>query len=153
MGSIITNFIMNFHSWNLVLFAAASWKIVLGQATSSKTIAELVVATPRLSTLLAAVQAADLVDTLGSEGPFTVFAPINKAFEKIPEATLTDLLGRKDDLTKLPLRHVVPANLPYAKVPMGNTKLETASGDKIVVNKNNLGITIKSAEGNARVYL
>merc|ERR1711997_824914 len=50
-----------------------------------KTIAELVVSEPRFSTLLAAVKAADLVDTLSGEGSFTVFAPTNEAFKKVPE--------------------------------------------------------------------
>ena len=125
----------------------------VSEPSSSKTIAELVVATPNLSSLLAAVTAADLVDTLSVQGPFTVFAPINQAFEKIPEETLSSLLTRKGDLSAVLLRHVVPAKLKYADVPMGNTELDTAGGDKIVVNKNNLGITIKSAAGDARVYL
>merc|ERR1712079_903208 len=54
-------------------------------AVPSKNIAELAIATPQLSTLLAAVKAAGLVDTLAGEGPFTVFAPTNDAFAKIPE--------------------------------------------------------------------
>lgn len=71
-------------------------------------IAELVVASPEFSTLLAAVQAAGLVDTLAGEGPFTVFAPTNGAFEKIPQETLQGLLADKDALTAVLLRHVVP---------------------------------------------
>merc|ERR1712088_964574 len=57
-----------------------------------KTIAELVVSEPRFSTLLAAVKAADLVDTLSGEGSFTVFAPTNEAFKKVPEDALAGLL-------------------------------------------------------------
>merc|ERR1711997_1132359 len=53
-----------------------------------KTLAELVVSEPRFSTLLAAVKAADLVDTLNGEGAFTVFAPTNEAFKKVPEDAL-----------------------------------------------------------------
>ena len=71
-------------------------------------IAELVVASPEFSTLLAAVKAAGLVDTLAGEGPFTVFAPTNGAFEKIPQETLQGLLADKDALTAVLLRHVVP---------------------------------------------
>ena len=119
----------------------------------TKTIAQLVTDTPNLSTLLTAVKAADLVDTLSGEGPFTVFAPINKAFAKFPQETLSALLTKKDDLSAVLLRHVVPAKLRYADVPMGKIELETAGGDKIMVNKNNLGITIKSDVGDARVYL
>merc|ERR1712062_495457 len=55
--------------------------------TPTQTIAELAIATPQLSTLLAAVQAADLVETLSGEGPFTVFAPTNEAFAEIPRGT------------------------------------------------------------------
>merc|ERR1712079_761997 len=57
-------------------------------AAPSKNIAELAIATPQLSTLLAAVKAAGLVDTLAGEGPFTVFAPTNAAFAKVPKDAL-----------------------------------------------------------------
>merc|ERR1712128_260137 len=67
--------------------------------TPTKNIAELAIATPQLSTLLAAVKAAGLVDTPAGEGPFTVFTPTNDAFAKIPEETLTGLLADKDALT------------------------------------------------------
>merc|ERR1739838_1242634 len=69
-----------------------------GSTTPTKTIAELAIATPQLSTLLAAVKAAGLVDTLAGEGPFTVFAPTNDAFAKIPSDTLNGLLADKDAL-------------------------------------------------------
>eukprot|EP00091_Calanus_sinicus_P025565 TRINITY_DN9802_c0_g1_i1.p1 TRINITY_DN9802_c0_g1~~TRINITY_DN9802_c0_g1_i1.p1 ORF type:complete len:174 (-),score=46.76 TRINITY_DN9802_c0_g1_i1:212-679(-) len=110
----------------------------VSQPSSSKTITELVIATPSLSTLLAAVEAADLVGTLSGPGPFTVFAPINKAFQKIPDETLSSLLTRKGDLSAGLLRHVVPAKLKYADVPMGNTELRQLR-DKILVNKTTLG--------------
>ena len=86
-----------------------SYKGVQKEPRSS--IAELVVASPELSTLLAAVQAAGLVDTLAGPGPFTVFAPTNLAFSKIPPETLSGLLEDKDALTSVLLRHVVPAKL------------------------------------------
>merc|ERR1712242_457527 len=70
------------------------------------TIAELVVSDSRFSTLLAAVKAAGLVDTLSGPGPFTVFAPTNAAFEKVPKEALSGLLENKDELTKVLLRHV-----------------------------------------------
>jgi uncharacterized surface protein with fasciclin (FAS1) repeats len=55
----------------------------------------------RFSTLLAAVSAAGLADTLAGKGPFTVFAPTNDAFAKVPKATLDSLLADKDALTKV----------------------------------------------------
>merc|ERR1739844_416404 len=78
------------------------------RAAPTKTIAELAITTPQLSTLLAAVKAAGLVETLSGEGPFTVFAPTNNAFAKIPAETLNGLLADKEALTKVLLRHVVP---------------------------------------------
>merc|ERR1712203_83232 len=87
-------------------------------AAPTKNIAELAIATPQLSTLLAAVKVAGLVDTLAGEGPFTVFAPTNDAFAKIPEETLNGLLADKDALTAVLLRHVVPgAALMLATCP------------------------------------
>merc|ERR1712244_5598 len=76
-----------------------------------KTIGELVVSEPRFSTLLAAVKAADLVDTLNGEGSFTVFAPTNEAFKKVPEEALSGLLANKEELKAVLLRHVVPSAL------------------------------------------
>ena len=58
-----------------------------------------------------AIQAAGLVDTLAGPGPFTVFAPTNLAFDKIPKEALAGLLEDKDALTSVLLRHVVPAKL------------------------------------------
>merc|ERR1712087_211898 len=90
-----------------------------------KTIAELVVSEPRFSTLLAAVKAADLVDTLGGEGSFTVFAPTNEAFKKVPEEALTGLLADKEGLKAVLLRHVVPSSLEGKNIPPGTTALTT----------------------------
>merc|ERR1711884_601462 len=119
-----------------------------------KTIAELVVSEPRFSTLLAAVKAADLVDTLSGEGSFTVFAPTNDAFKKVPEEALTGLLANKEELKAVLLRHVVPSAIQGKNIPPGTTALTTAGGDKIDVTRdqNNL-IQIKSAAGSAYVVL
>ncbi|TRY62104.1 hypothetical protein TCAL_16241 [Tigriopus californicus] len=68
----------------------------------------------RFGTLLTAVTAAGLVDTLSGDGPFTVFAPTDDAFAKIPRGTLEGLLQSKTDLTKVLLRHVLPDTL-YSK--------------------------------------
>merc|ERR1712079_153650 len=74
-------------------------------------IAEVVTGDERFSTLLAAVGAADLADTLATGGPFTVFAPTNDAFAKVPKDALDGLLADKDALTKVLLRHVVPGTM------------------------------------------
>ena len=123
----------------------------IAPAPPTKNIAELAIATPQLSTLLAAVKAADLVDTLAGEGPFTVFAPTNDAFAKIPEETLNGLLADKDALTAVLLRHVVPgAALKAREVPKGTTTLKTAGGEEIDVTRGRY-ITVKSSSGEAGV--
>merc|ERR1711997_1407849 len=80
------------HSTHQVHYSAPAVK------SSPQTIAELVVGNPNFSTLLAAVKAADLVDTLSGEGPFTVFAPTNSAFEKVPADALNSLLADEEAL-------------------------------------------------------
>merc|ERR1739838_1225240 len=71
-----------------------------------QSISEIVSTNADFSTLLAAVSAAGLVEALSAEGPFTVFAPTNKAFSKIPSDTLTSLLEDKDDGNQLAVLHV-----------------------------------------------
>merc|ERR1711953_781781 len=115
---------------------------------AAKTIAELVVSEPRFSTLLAAVKAADLVETLSGECSFTVFATTNEAFNKVPSEALAGLLANKEELKAVLLRHVVPSTIQGKNIPPGTTALTTAGGDKIDVTRdqNNL-IQIKSAAG------
>merc|ERR1712086_592524 len=137
-------------------FLTSSLLIVTGapgghyRSTPTKTIAELAIATPALSTLLAAVKAAGLVETLSGEGPFTVFAPTNDAFAKIPADALNVLLADKDALTAVLLRHVVPAALKARDVPHGTTPVKTAGGEEIQVTRNRY-INIKSSAGEAGV--
>merc|ERR1712062_443894 len=119
-----------------------------------KTIAELVVSEPRFPTLLAAVKAADLVETLNGEGSFTVFAPTNEAFNRVPSEALAGLLANKEELKAVLLRHVVPSSIQGKNIPPGTTALTTAGGEEISVTRdsNNL-IQIQSAAGSAYVVL
>merc|ERR1712062_648152 len=111
-------------------------------AAPAKNIAELAIATPQLSTLLAAVKAA---------GPFTVFAPTNDAFAKVPKDALNALLADKEALTAVLLRHVVPgAALTAQDVPVGSTDVKTAGGEEITVTRDNY-IKVKSSAGGAGV--
>merc|ERR1712092_43006 len=119
----------------------------------TKNIAELAIATPQLSTLLAAVKAAGLVDTLSGAGPFTVFAPTNDAFAKVPQDALSALLADKDALTAVLLRHVVPSAIKAKDVPMGSTTLGTAGGEEIVVTNGAGGVSIESSAGSANVII
>jgi uncharacterized surface protein with fasciclin (FAS1) repeats len=76
-------------------------------------------ANPALSTLVTAVKAAGLVDTLNSAANITVFAPDNAAFAKIPPATLKKLLANKAELTKILTYHVAPARYTPAQLSSG----------------------------------
>jgi len=84
--------------------------------TQNQTITQIVATNSNFSTLLAAVQAAGLADTLSGEGPFTVFAPTNEAFAKIPKADLDKLLADKAALTKVLTYHVVAGRVPSSQV-------------------------------------
>jgi len=103
-----------------------------------QTIADIVSTDPRFSTLFAAVKAAGLVDTLASGGPFTVFAPTNDAFDRVPSSTLTALLTDKEALTAVLLRHVLPETI-FQKGICWETHA-TAGGNEIAtqVFKNNV---------------
>jgi uncharacterized surface protein with fasciclin (FAS1) repeats len=97
---------------------------------ASKDIVDTAVEAGSFSTLVAAVQAAGLVDTLKSEGPFTVFAPTDEAFAKLPAGTLDSLLQDKQALAKVLTYHVVPGRVMAADVA-GLSSAETVQGQSI----------------------
>ncbi|MFD2532797.1 fasciclin domain-containing protein [Gracilimonas halophila] len=98
-------------------------------------IVELAVATDELSTLVTAVKAAGLVETLQSDGPFTVFAPTNAAFEALPEGVLEMLLKpeNKDQLTAVLTYHVVGAEVMSGDLEDG-MQAETVQGSEITID-------------------
>jgi uncharacterized surface protein with fasciclin (FAS1) repeats len=106
--------------------------------TQTMTIAGVVSSDPNFSTLLAALKAAGLDKTLAGAGPFTVFAPTNAAFAKVPKAALAALLKNKAQLTKVLTYHVVAGKVMAADVvKMKSAKtLEGASAKVNVVGKN-----------------
>ena len=83
------------------------------------------------NTLVTAVKAADLVDTLKGPGPFTVFAPTDAAFAKVPKAKLDALLADKAALAKVLTYHVVPGKVMAADVKAG--KVKTVQGQELTV--------------------
>jgi uncharacterized surface protein with fasciclin (FAS1) repeats len=94
-------------------FAAAGALTALGacaQQEPANTVVDIAAGDPQFSTLVTAIQAADLEDTLRGEGPFTVFAPTNAAFDALPAGTLDTLLQpeNKDQLASILTYHVVP---------------------------------------------
>lgn len=103
------------------------------------TVVEVAAANPDFSTLVTAVKAAGLVDTLNSKGPFTVFAPTNEAFAKLPAGTVESLLKpeNKDKLAAILTYHVVSGKVLAADV----VKLKSAK------TVNGKAVTINTAEG------
>jgi uncharacterized surface protein with fasciclin (FAS1) repeats len=123
----------------------------------SKSIVENAVNSKDHTTLVAAVKAAGLVDTLGGAGPFTVFAPTNKAFGKLPKGTVETLVRpeNKPTLTGILTYHVVPGRLTaadlMAQVRQGGGKamLKTVEGDTLTVTQAGKGkLSIADSRGN-----
>jgi uncharacterized surface protein with fasciclin (FAS1) repeats len=104
------------------------------------TIVDVAVQAGSFKTLVQAVQAAGLVETLSGPGPFTVFAPTDDAFAQIPQETLQAVLADKEKLTAILTYHVVPGKLMAADVAK-STQLQTVQGQSITV----------STEGGVRV--
>ena len=107
------------------------------------------------STLVAAVKAAGLVDTLSGEGPFTVFAPVNAAFEKLPEGTLDGLLKpeSKGTLTSILTYHVVAGNVKAADVVKaiqdnnGSFAITTVQGNTLTASLDGENVILTDAKG------
>jgi uncharacterized surface protein with fasciclin (FAS1) repeats len=103
-------------------------------AEHSHNIVEVASSTGSFNTLITAVQAAGLMDTLSGKGPFTVFAPTDEAFAKLPEGTLDALLADKDKLTQVLTYHVVPGRVD-AQAVSGVSKLATVQGSELPVDE------------------
>lgn len=117
---------------------------------ADKNIVENAVNSADHSTLVAAVQAAGLVETLSGEGPFTVFAPVNAAFEALPAGTVENLLlpENKDTLTQILTCHVVPARALAADVVQ---MVNDGNGEAVVDTVGGCKLTLKAADGKVTV--
>ena len=109
-----------------------------------KNIVETAVGNPMFSTLVTAVKAAGLVDTLSGTGPFTVFAPTNDAFAKIPADTLEAVLADKAKLTSILTYHVVSGKV-MSKDVATMTEAPTVQGGKVKIDASN-GVMINDAK-------
>jgi uncharacterized surface protein with fasciclin (FAS1) repeats len=114
----------------------------------SKNIVQNAVNSKDHTTLVAAVKAAGLVETLESKGPFTVFAPTNAAFGKLPAGTVDTLVKpeNKATLTKILTYHVVPGKLAASDLKDG-MKLKTAEGEELTVKHDGSKVWIVDAKG------
>lgn len=130
----------------VVAAPAASAQDHAGANHATKNIVETAVAAGSFKTLVAAVQAAGLVETLSGKGPFTVFAPTDEAFAKLPAGTVEALLKDKAKLASILTYHVVSGDVRAAQA----MKLSTAK----TVNGQSLGIAVKDGSvmiNNAKV--
>lgn len=117
------------------LFIAVAAMMVNFTQAQDKNIVQLAAGTDALSTLVAAVKAGDLVETLSSDGPFTVFAPTNEAFAALPEGTLEMLLKpeNKDKLVSVLTYHVVSGKVKSTDL-QDDMMAETVQGEKISID-------------------
>ena len=115
------------------------------EATGAGTVVDIASSTDGFSTLVAAVGAADLVDTLNGEGPFTVFAPTDEAFAALPAGVLDALLlpENKDVLAKILTYHVVPGTVMAADVTDG--EVATVEGQNVTLSTAD-GVTVNGAK-------
>jgi len=140
---------------NAVLFGAVSLLSINVMAQTEKDIVDVAVGSEAHTTLVAAVKAADLVGTLKSKGPFTVFAPINDAFAKLPGGTVEILLKpeNKATLAGILTYHVVAGNLDAKAVleaikkGEGKVVLTTVAGGKLTAAVENGNVVLTDEKG------
>jgi len=124
-------------------------------ASAQKTVVDVAVGSKDHSTLVIAVKAADLVSTLQGKGPFTVFAPTNDAFAKLPKGTVENLLKpeNKATLAKILTYHVVAGNLDASAVlkaindGKGKVTLKTVSGGALTASLKNGKVILTDEKG------
>jgi uncharacterized surface protein with fasciclin (FAS1) repeats len=119
-------------------------------AASAANIVETAAGDDRFSTLVAAVVAADLADTLSGPGPFTVYAPVNAAFDALPDGTVETLLKpeNKGQLTNVLLYHVDDRNLTAAGIPTGSNYFKPVlDSERLCITKSSAGVSIADGTG------
>jgi len=113
-------------------------------ALNDETIVDVAVKADGFETLVTALQAAELVDTLEGEGPFTVFAPTDEAFAQLPDGTLEALLEDKEKLISILTYHVVPGRVMAADV-VELDKAKTVNGQEITIRVENGTVMVDDA--------
>ncbi|HUI19971.1 MAG TPA: fasciclin domain-containing protein [Methylocella sp.] len=154
----------------LVLLGTAAFSCAFAEMTmevggapmdSSKDIIENVSNSKDHTTFVAALKAADLIETLQGEGPFTVFAPVDRAFEKLPKGTIEVLLRpeNKPALIAALTHHIIPGRISAAdfiaaiKKGGGEATYQTLEGEKLTVRQDERRIEITDAEGNKAIVM
>lgn len=128
-----------------ILFAVATVAALAGCASQSapKSLADTIAANPQLTTLNGLVSKSGLTDTLKGSGPFTVFAPSNDAFAKVPAKTMEDLGKDPVKLKAVLTYHLVPGKVMAADVKNGNSK--TVNGANVALSKSGDYVTVEDA--------
>lgn len=118
-------------------------------APASDTVVDVAVGNPDFSTLVTAVTAADLVETLSGPGPFTVFAPTDDAFAALPDGTLDSLTQpeNKETLTAILTYHVVAGDVMSGDLSDGQ-EVTTVQGETLTIGVSDAGVTVTDAGGN-----
>jgi uncharacterized surface protein with fasciclin (FAS1) repeats len=133
-----------------LLIAAASLTFAGGSKDREaepdmKSIVEIAVEDGRFTTLVTALEAADLVGTLNGEGPYTVFAPTDDAFSQLPDGTVEALLGDIPTLRNILLYHVVPGSVMASEV-VSLDSADTASGEMVRITVDENKVMINDAQ-------
>lgn len=122
----------------------AALLIAASSLASAADIVDTAVSAGQFKTLVTALQEADLVDTLRQKGPYTVFAPTDAAFAKIPADQLDALLKDKEKLAAVLTYHVVPGKIMAAQVKPGDVK--TVQGQSFTVSTNGSNVMVDEAK-------
>ncbi|MGB7240977.1 MAG: fasciclin domain-containing protein [Sulfitobacter sp.] len=135
---------------NFKTTAAAAALCIAGATANAANIVEIAAGDERFTTLVAAVQAAGLADTLSGPGPFTVFAPLNDAFAALPEGTVETLLKpeNKDQLTNVLLYHVDDRKLTAEMIPAGSNYFKPIlASERLCITAGSDGVSIADGTG------
>lgn len=131
---------------NLFIAAALAFAVAIVpvKAHAAADIVDTAVSAGSFKTLVTAIEAAGLVDTLKGDGPFTVFAPTDEAFAKLPAGTVEALLKDKAALTKILTYHVVSGKVMAADVRTG--KVKTVQGQALDLTADSYGVKVNAAK-------
>jgi uncharacterized surface protein with fasciclin (FAS1) repeats len=134
---------------NMMIGFTVATLVSLGSIPSyAADIVDTAVKAGQFNTLAAALKAADLIDTLKGKGPFTVFAPTDAAFAKLPAGTVATLLKpeNKAKLVKILTYHVVPGKIMSTSLAGKETDAKTVEGSNISIDATKGGVTVNSAK-------
>lgn len=131
---------------------AAAAVLSFSSVAAANTIVDIAASDDRFTTLVAAVQAAGLAETLQGPGPFTVYAPVNDAFAALPEGTVETLLKpeNKDQLTNVLLYHVDDRKLTAEMIPSGSNYFKPVlASERLCISKTSEGVSIADGTGSS----